>query len=165
MPGVFQMGYSCGETADSIPGHYVRLTKPFYIGVFEVTQEQWFRVMGNWPSFYANEAYRATRPVEQVTLSDMRGKNSGWYNSPSTVSSSSFMGKMRSKAGLALADLPTEAQWEYAYRAGTTGQAYFTKVTGADFYVDAMANTRNMAGLVASGKDVNIVWKNIICDR
>ena len=155
MPGVFQMGYSCGETADSIPGHYVRLTKPFYIGVFEVTQEQWFRVMGNWPSFYANEAYRATRPVERVTLSDMRGKNYGWYNSPSTVSSSSFMGKMRSKAGLALADLPTEAQWEYAYRAGTTGQAYFTKVTGADFYVDARANTRNLRNKGGNSDDTN----------
>ena len=94
----------------------VTLTKPFYIGVFEITQKQYQLVMGSNPSSYKGDM----RPVEYVSWNDIRG-NSSTYNWPgvTTVDSSTFIGKLQTKTGLNF-DLPTESQWEYACRAGTT---------------------------------------------
>ena len=94
----------------------VTLTKPFYMGVFEVTQKQYQLVMGSNPSGYTGDK----RPVESVSYNTIRGSSNGakWPSS-SAVDSTSFMGKLRVRTGLNF-DLPTEAQWEYACRAGTT---------------------------------------------
>ena len=109
--GTFIMGST--QTDES---HRVTLTKPFYMGLFEVTQKQWQLVTGSNPSNFSGDK----RPVEKVSYNAIRGSSNGakWPAS-NAVDSSSFLGKLRARTGLDF-DLPTEAQWEYACRAGTT---------------------------------------------
>ena len=81
------------------PQHRVRITKPFYLGKFLVTQEQWEAVMGSNPSHFKGPK----NPVEEVHWEDCR----------------KFLGKLNAKVWGVKFRLPTEAQWEYACRAGS----------------------------------------------
>jgi len=95
----------------------VRLTKPFYIGVFQVTQNQYELVMGTNPTA---KHKGNTRPVTNASYDMIRGTSAGArWPANGSVDATSFFGKLREKTGV-LADLPTDAQWEYACRAGTT---------------------------------------------
>ena len=125
-PGTFKMGSPAAEVGREQGGfcfedqHEVCLTRPFYIGVFEVTQEQWYRVTGTWwPCEFTNVQYRATRSVDSMSYDAVRGTAMG-ANWPvdGTVDPSSFMGQLRAKTGIDTFDLPSEAQWECACRAG-----------------------------------------------
>ena len=127
----------------------VTLTKSFYVGVFEVTQRQWERVMGigQKPSFYSNPDFYLARPVENISYNTLRGATNdipsvNWPITDGTVvRASSFIGKLRNQTGIKTFDLPTAAQWEYACRAGTSavfndGDTNGT-VIGADGYTNA----------------------------
>ena len=147
--GSFTMGSPADELGrdSDEPQHQVTLTKDFYIGVFEVTQRQWELVMGNRPSYFNNASHYATRPVESVSYYDIR-ENPANSDDPaadwpanSIVNATSFMGKLRAKTGLSTFDLPTESQWEYACRAGTTtalNSGYNLTSTGSDPRMDAV---------------------------
>jgi formylglycine-generating enzyme required for sulfatase activity len=100
-PGSFIMGSTRGDPAEK-PVHQVTISRAFYMGKYEVTQAQWQAVMGNNPSYFKD---CANCPVERVSWDDtqefiqrVNGMNDGY----------SYR-------------LPTEAEWEYACRAGTTG--------------------------------------------
>ena len=94
-PGTFTMGSDDGDL-DERPPHPVTLTKGFWLGKTEVTQAQWKSVMGSNPSSKQGDD---NLPVEKVS----------WLECDAFCK----------RAGL---QLPTEAQWEYACRAGSTGE-------------------------------------------
>jgi len=87
-------------SADEKPQHRVKITRPFYLGVCPVTQEEYERVMGENPSHFQGDPQR---PVEQVSWDD----------------AVEFCRRLSEKEGKTYR-LPTEAEWEYACRAGST---------------------------------------------
>ena len=108
--GTFMMGAE-DSRPDEKPATKVTITGTFYFGKYEVTQEQWQAVMGSNPSYYKG----TNLPVEQVSWNSAQG----------------FLTNLNDRVKGYRFRLPTEAEWEYACRAGTTTQYSFGDGDGA----------------------------------
>ena len=124
-------GFRTGRLDSEAPQHQVTLSKAFYLGVTEVTQAQFEKVVGRQPSTYCKSGQRAesvgdsdrsNTPVEMVTWMDTgefcgrltihEGLESAYIVTPEKIS----------QTGIGGYRLPTEAEWEFACRAGTETQ-------------------------------------------
>ncbi|WP_424353255.1 formylglycine-generating enzyme family protein [Methanosarcina mazei] len=106
--GEFLMGSSpeeIGRSYSESPVHRVTIKNPFYIGKYQVTQKQWKTIMGTSPSNF-NEDFR---PVELVSWEDVQ----------------EFIGKLNAMENTTKYRLPSEAEWEYACRAGKQSRYFF----------------------------------------
>ena len=106
-PGEFLMGSPASEEGrwDNETQHQVTLTKGFYLGTYEVTQGQWEAVMGTTP--WEGRDYVQSNPNHPAVYVS-------WEDAQA------FINKLNSAVGRPIYRLPTEAEWEYAARAGTT---------------------------------------------
>ena len=134
--GTFMMGSPESEPDHfeiEQPQHQVTITQPFYMGKYEITQAQWQAVMGNNP---ANNKSGNNYPVELVTWDDCQ----------------EFISTLNT-LGLGTFRLPTEAEWEYACRAGTTTRFYWgndpilTNIGSYEWYISNSENHTHEAGL------------------
>ncbi len=105
-PGEFLMGSTSRHAYDDErPVTGVRMSQGFYLGKTEVTQAEWQAVMGSNPSRFSG---CGRCPVERVSWMDVQA----------------FIGRLNARSGGERYRLPTEAEWEYAARAGTTTDTY-----------------------------------------
>ena len=105
--GKFRMGSTSAEARENEqPPIRVLIRRGFWLGKYEVTQSEWRAVTGTNPAQFSGCGPDC--PVERVSWHDAR----------------EFIGKLNARAGGARYRLPTEAEWEYAARAGTTGDRY-----------------------------------------
>ncbi len=122
-PGEFMMGSPESEEGrrdDESPQHRVRITRPFYLGVYPVTQSEWASVMGNNPSAFSSDGRNSDR-VSGLSPDDFPVEMVSWEDAQE------FIGELneRSEETGWVHRLPTEAEWEHACRAGTTTRYYF----------------------------------------
>ena len=105
-PGTFTMGSpEPGRHSDEGPRHEVTISRTFYLGKFEITQAQWEGVMGTTP--WSGKSYVKSNPTHPAVFIS-------WNNMQE------FIRRLNEAADDSLYRLPTEAEWEYAARAGTT---------------------------------------------
>jgi formylglycine-generating enzyme required for sulfatase activity len=158
--GSFTMGgvESATQPLLSILGHPVTISRDFWAGVFEMTQTQWLNVMGSFPNPQSfNNSGTQTDPVTNISFEDIRGITSSYdWPTVKTVGPNTFMGNLRAKTGLML-DLPTEAQWEYTCRAGTTTHYSYGDTPDGD-YMWYNANNSAVVGTKEVGAKLPNPW-------
>ena len=155
-PGTFMMGSpetETGRTHLESPQHEVTISKGFYLGKYEVTQEQWRKVVLNTPRYSNEEGSNFHEPWI------VRGVNDD-PNTPVTIVKWSdvqrYIQRLNDAAGDSLYRLPTEAEWEYACRAGTTTRWSFgddeSKIGDYAWYDDNTLQTGSIVAQVVGTK-------------
>lgn len=153
-----------GRQANETP-HYVTFTNDYYVGVYPVTQGQGILVLGHVPGtniYPSNANPDDSYPAGFYAYNDIRGRKGGdpdidWPTTGDAVAPTSFLGRLRATTSLQF-DIPTEAQWEFAARAGSetgycNGLACLTAADAADANLDQVGwyrrngNTRRQVGL------------------
>ena len=127
-PGEFRMGATAeqqGTNPNEVPSHDVQITKGYWIGQFEVTQEQWETVMGHNPSLYKGKDGKAE---PKLPVTDVK-----WFECQI------FVNKLSELSGYKFR-LPTEAEWEYAARGAHKADGL---MYAGSIYVDNVANYKN----------------------
>ena len=123
----------CRNGDREIP-HWVTLTSDYYMGIYPCTRIQYQNITGNAGTTtfkdYEDYNYRPVGRVPYYVVRGGRGSNINWPTTGSDVTSGSVIGQIRRKALLDTIDLPTEAQWEFACRAGEGAGLY----NGKDLY-------------------------------
>ena len=160
---VWRMGSPASEEGRSSTyeaQHKVKLISNYYLGVFEVTQSQFARFYSN-PSFFKTDG--DMRPVEGVSWHEVRGSDAIWPGTTrsaayASVGSTSFLGKFRTHTGGMKFDLPTEAQWEFACRAGSgaafpDGSNLSTSSEASWPYLETHSRYKNNSGADATTSD------------
>ena len=115
--------------SDELPRHTVTIGEPFYMGKTEVTQEQWYAVMGTNPASFKTEKVgenSRSYPVETVSWNDAKA----------------FIRKLNEKEGTTVYRLPTEAEWEYAARAGQAHEYAGSSSVGTVAWYDGNSGDR-----------------------
>lgn len=132
--GKFLMGSPMDEAQrnDDEPQHEVTIAKPFYVGVFEVTQGQYQKIVRQSPSFFAKTGGGKER-IKELDTSNYPVERVSWLEAVE------FCKMLSAKEEGRTYRLPTEAEWEYACRAGTKTPFHF----GNDFN----SNLGNINGL------------------
>jgi len=138
----WRMGAPASESADyaaTTPLHYVTLSQDYYLAVFETTRRQYVKAGGSLLGSYTDTGANAFLPVGLIPYTTVRG-GANW---PTVTTVGGDLAKIRTKIGIPDLDFPTEAQWEYACRAGK-GTSFHNGVT--------------MTGSVADRPVTDIAW-------
>jgi formylglycine-generating enzyme required for sulfatase activity len=144
--GEFQMGSDEGQ-GDEKPVHTVHISRPFALGQYLVTQAQWEAVMGSNPSRFPGDP---SRPVENVSWDEVQ----------------QFIQKLQAREPEVVYRLPTEAEWEYAARAGSIGAYCFGDNAAqlqryAWYHVNAGGSTHPVGQLLANAWGLHDMHGNV----
>jgi formylglycine-generating enzyme len=125
----------CEELAkrDARPGFVVTISRPYYIGKYEVTQGEWTRVMGSNPSVFKSGRVRGDadrHPVDNVSWADAQN----------------FVTRLNAMDTTAHYRLPTEFEWEYAARAGATSEPSWDEIRESAWEQDVDLGTTHPVG-------------------
>ena len=132
--------------------YYNKLTHDFYLGLFEVTQQQWYQLTGAWPSVFSREDCRATRPLDTYYPDRLFGSGDGYkyYLQNWTPKAGSLLEKIRERTGLSTFCEPTEAQWMYALHNGSLNGRetwYYRDATGKEISMTATTDGNQYLGV------------------
>lgn len=134
--GTMTLGSGNGSSnPKKYPSHTCTLTEDYYLGIFPVTQAQCRNIYGSYCSMFTNGLYRATRPVDSIRPDYIIYPYFDSSNPTASPNATTVLGRLKARTGLQFM-IPTEWQWEYACRAGSSAEQY----SGAQYRCSSNSN-------------------------